>query len=145
MLMRFEPFRELDRPAEDLLAENRLHQVPVDAYRRGDEFVVDLDLPGADPGSIDLTVQADLLTVRASRSSHEVEGDEVQVAERGHGHFGRQLFLGESLSRDHITANYHEGVLTITIPMAEQVKPHKVEITHMGTVPGAVEAAAVTA
>ena len=145
MLMRFEPFRPSDRAAEDLLAENRLHQVPVDAYRRGDEFKVDLDLPGADPGSIDLTVQADLLTVRASRSSHEVEGDEVQVAERGHGHFGRQLFLGESLSRDHITANYHEGVLTITIPMAEQVKPHKVEITHMGTVPGAVEAAAVTA
>jgi HSP20 family protein len=145
MLMRFEPFRSSDRAAEDLLAENRLHQVPVDAYRRGNDFKVDLDLPGADPGSIDLTVQADLLTVRASRSSHEVEGDEVQVAERGHGHFGRQLFLGESLSRDHITANYHEGVLTITIPMAEQVKPHKVEITHMGTVPGAVEAAAVTA
>ena len=145
MLMRFEPFRHLDRPVEDLLAENRLHPVPVDAYRRGDEFKVDLDLPGADPGSIDLTVESDVLTVRATRSSHEAKGDEVQVAERGHGQFGRQLFLGESLDREHIAADYHDGVLTITIPVAEQVKPHKVEITHMGSVPDAVEAAMVTA
>jgi len=145
MLMRFEPFRELDRPAEGLLAENRLHQVPVDAYRRGDDFKVDLDLPGADPGSIDLTVQADLLTVRATRSPHEPEGDEVQIAERGHGQFGRQLFLGESLDREHIAADYHDGVLTITIPVAEQVKPHKVEITHMGNVPEIVVGATVTA
>jgi len=145
MLMRFEPFREFDRPSEDLLADNRLHHVPVDAYRRGNDFKVDLDLPGADPGSIDLTVQADLLTVRATRSSHEAEGDEVQVAERGHGQFGRQLFLGESLDREHIAANYHDGVLTITIPVAEQVKPHKVEISHMGNVPGPVEASTVSA
>ncbi len=143
MLMRFEPFREFDRPVEDLLAENRLHQVPVDAYRRGNEFKVDLDLPGADPGSIDLTVEADLLTVRATRSSHEGMGDEVQMAERGHGVFGRQLFLGESLDREHIAADYHDGVLTITIPVAEQVKPHKVEITHMGSAPAAIEAATV--
>jgi HSP20 family protein len=142
MLMRFEPFREFDRPADDLLTENRLHHVPVDAYRRGDEFTVDLDLPGADPGSIDLTVQSDLLTVRATRSSHEAEGDEVQVAERGHGQFGRQLFLGESLDRDHIAANYHDGVLTITIPVAEQVKPRKVEISHSGSARAAVDAAA---
>jgi len=140
MLMRFEPFRSSDRAAEDLLAENRLHQVPVDAYRRGNDFKVDLDLPGADPGSIDLTVQADLLTVRATRWLREVEGDEVQMAERGHGQFGRQLFLGESLDREHVTADYHDGVLTITIPVAEQVKPHKVEITHMGSTPAAVEA-----
>ena len=117
----------------------------MDAYRRGNEFKVDLDLPGADPGSIDLTVQADLLTVRATRSSHEAEGDEVQMAERGHGAFGRQLFLGESLDREHIAADYHDGVLTITIPVAEQVKPHKVEITHMGSVPAAIGAATVTA
>jgi len=140
MLMRFEPFRPSDLPAEDLLAENRLHPVPVDAYRRGDEFKVDLDLPGADPGSIDLTVQADLLTVRATRSSHEAAGDEVQVAERGHGVFGRQLFLGESLDREHITATYEDGVLTLTIPVAEQAKPQKIEITHVGSVTQAVEA-----
>jgi HSP20 family protein len=83
--------------------------------------------------------------VRATRTSHEEEGDEVQMAERGHGQFGRQLFLGESLDRDHISAIYHDGVLTITIPVVEQAKPRKVEITHVGSVAQAVEAASVTA
>jgi HSP20 family protein len=145
MLMRFEPFREFDRITEELLAERRVRQVPVDAYRRGNEFKVALDLPGADPGSIELTVERDVLTVRATRTSHEEEGDEVQMAERGHGQFGRQLFLGESLDRDHISAIYHDGVLTITIPVVEQAKPRKVEITHVGSVAQAVEAASVTA
>jgi HSP20 family protein len=145
MLMRFEPFREFDRITEELLAERRVRQVPVDAYRRGNEFKVALDLPGADPGSIELTVERDVLTVRATRTSHEEEGDEVQMAERGHGQFGRQLFLGESLDREHISAIYHDGVLTITIPVVEQAKPRKVEITHVGSVAQAVEAASVTA
>ena len=83
--------------------------------------------------------------MRATRSSHEAEGDEVQVAERGHGQFGRQLFLGESLDREHIAADYHDGVLTITIPVAEELKPHKVEITHMGNVASPVEASTVSA
>jgi HSP20 family protein len=144
MLMRFEPFREFDRITEELLNERRVRQVPVDAYRRGNEFKVDLDLPGADPGSIELTVELDVLTVRATRTSFRAEGDEIQVAERAHGAFSRQLFLGESLDRDHITAVYHDGVLTITIPVAEQAKPHKVEITHIGSVASAVEAASVT-
>jgi HSP20 family protein len=135
VLTRFEPFQASHRPAEDLLAENRVHPVPVDAYPRGNDFKVDLDLPGADPGSIDLTVQSDLLAVRATRWFREVKGDEVQVAERGHGAFGRQLFLGESLDREHIAADYHDGVLTI--PMAEQAKPHKVEVTHMASAPDA--------
>ena len=144
MLMRFEPFREFDRITEELLNERRVRQVPVDAYRRGNEFKVDLDLPGADPGSIELTVELDVLTVRATRTSFRADGDEIQVAERAHGAFSRQLFLGESLDRDHITAVYHDGVLTITIPVAEQAKPHKVEITHIGSVASAVEAASVT-
>jgi len=145
MLMRFEPFREFDRITEELLAERRVRQVPVDAYRRGDEFKVDLDLPGVDPGSIDLTVEKDVLTVRATRSRLQVEGDEILVGERGHGQFSRQLFLGESLDRDNITAIYHDGVLMITIPVAEQAKPRKVEITHVGSVAQAVEAATVNA
>ena len=99
MLMRFEPFREFDRITEELLGERRVRQVPVDAYRRGNEFKVDLDLPGADPGSIELTVETDVLTVRATRTSLRAEGDEIQVAERAHGEFSRQLFLGESLDR----------------------------------------------
>ena len=145
MLMRFEPFREFDRIAEELLSGPRVRQAPVDAYRRGNEFKVHLDLPGADPGSIDLTVERDVLTVRAMRTPEVAEGDEIQVVERAHGQFSRQLFLGESLDRDNISALYHEGVLTITIPVAEQAKPHKVEVTHVGSVADAVEAASVTA
>ena len=145
MLMRFEPFRDFDRITEQLLSERRVRQVPVDAYRRGNEFKVDFDLPGADPGSIDLTVERDVLTVRATRTWRRDEGDEVLVAERGQGDFSRQLFLGESLDRDNITAIYHDGVLTITIPVAEQAKPKKVEVTHIGSVAQAVEAATVTA
>ena len=145
MLMRFEPFRDFDRITEQLLSERRVRQVPVDAYRRGNEFKVDFDLPGADPGSIDLTVERDVLTMRATRTWRRDEGDEVLVAERGQGDFSRQLFLGESLDRDNITALYHDGVLTITIPVAEQAKPKKVEVTHIGSVAQAVEAATVTA
>ena len=141
MLMRFEPFREIERITEEMLAERRVRQAPVDAYRRGDQFKVDLDLPAADPGSIELTVEKDVLTVRATRTPQREEGDEVLVAERGHGQFSRQLFLGESLDRDHVSAIYHDGVLTITIPVAEQAKPRKVEITHVGSVAQAVEAA----
>lgn len=145
MLMRFEPFREFDRITEELLSERRVRQVPVDAYRRGNEFKVHLDLPGADPGSVELTVEKDLLTVRATRTWPGDEGDDVQMAERAQGDFSRQLFLGESLDREGITAVYHDGVLTITIPVAEQAKPQKVEITHVGSVAQAVEAATVTA
>jgi HSP20 family protein len=145
MLMRFEPFREFDRITEELLAARRVRQLPVDAYRRGNEFRVDLDLPGADPGSIDLTVEKDVLTVRATRTSLQEEGDELLVAERGYGQFSRQLFLGESLDRDHISAVYHDGVLAITIPVAEQAQPRKVEITHVGSVAQAVEAATANA
>jgi HSP20 family protein len=145
MLMRFEPFREFDRITEQLLSERRVRQVPVDAYRRGNEFKVDFDLPGADPGSIDLSVEKDVLTMRATRTWVPDEGDEVLVAERGQGDFSRQLFLGESLDRDNISAIYHDGVLTITIPVAEQAKPKKVEVIHVGSVAQAVEAATVTA
>jgi HSP20 family protein len=144
MLMRFEPYRDLDRATEEMLGGRRARPVPVDAYRRGDEFKVELDLPGADAGSIDLTVENDVLTVRATRTAFREETDQVQVAERGHGQFSRQLFLGESLDRDHITAIYHDGVLTITIPVAAQAKPRKIEVTHVGSVAQAVEAASIT-
>ena len=128
-----------------MLSERRAWQIPVDAYRRGNEFKVHLDLPSADPGSIELTVERDVLTVRATRTSEVAEGDEILVAERAHGQFSRQLFLGESLDRDHVSAIYHDGVLTITIPVAEQAKPRKVEIVHVGSVAKAVEAASVEA
>jgi HSP20 family protein len=134
MLMRFEPFREFDRITEDLLAGRRVRQAPVDAYRRGDRFKIALDLPGVDPGSIEVTVEKEVLMVAATRPS-----------DRGHGQFNRQLFLAESLDREQIRAIYHDGVLTINIPVAERAKPRKVEITHVGSVAQAVEAATVTA
>jgi HSP20 family protein len=132
MLMRLETFREYDRVTEELLSQRRVRQIPVDAYRRGNEFKVHLDLPGVDSGSIELTVEKDVLAVRATRSWARAEGDQIQMTERAHGDFSRQLFLGESLDREHITATYENGVLTATIPVAEEAKPRKVEITHAG-------------
>jgi HSP20 family protein len=140
MLMRFEPFRELDRLTEEMRSDHRPRQIPVDAYRRGDEFKVHFDLPGVDARFIELTVEKDLLTVRATRAWVQPEGDQIQIAERAHGDFTRQLFLGEGLDRDHIGAIYENGVLTLTIPVAEEAKPRKVEITHAGAVAQAVTA-----
>ena len=134
MLMRFEPFREFERMAEEMRGERRVRQIPVDAYRRGNEFKVHLDVPGVDPASIELTVEKDVLTVRASRTWLPAEGDQIQVTERAQGEFSRQLFLGESLDRDHLTATCEDGVLTITIPVAEQARPRKVEVLHAGGV-----------
>ena len=140
MLMPFQPYRDLGR-AEEMVGQRPGRPVAVDAYRRGDELKVDLDLPGADPGSIELTVENDLLSVKATRTAFWDKTDEVQVEERAYGQFGRQLFLGKSLDLGHITAIYHDGVLTVTIPVAEQAKPHKIEVTHVGSVAQAVEAA----
>jgi HSP20 family protein len=132
MLMRFEPFRELDRITQEVLSERRARSIPVDAYRRGNELTIQLDLPGVDPRFIEVTVEKDVLTVRATRAWVQAEDDQIQMMERAHGDFSRQLFLGESLERDHITANYDNGVLTLTIPVAEQAKPRQVEIGHAG-------------
>lgn len=143
MLMRFEPFRELDRLTEERLSERRARQIPVDAYRRGNDFIVHFDLPGVDARFIELTVEKDLATVRATRAWLRTEGDQIQIAERAHGDFGRQLFLGEGLDRDHISATYENGVLTLTIPVAEEAKPRKVEIIQAAEVAQAVTAGAV--
>ena len=110
----------------------------MDAYRHGDRFTVHFDLPGVDAGSIDLTVEKNVLTVSAQRSWQRQEGDEVIAAERPQGSYSRQLFLGESLDTDHIEANYDNGVLTITIPVAEQAKARRVEIGSGGA-PKAIE------
>jgi HSP20 family protein len=135
MLMRSEPFREFDRIAEAMLGERRPQQMPVDAYRRGNEFTVLFDLPGVDPRFIEVTVEKDLVTVRATRGWVRTEGDQIQIAERVQGEFSRQLFLGEGLDRDHISATYENGVLRLTIPVSEEAKPRKVEITNVGDIP----------
>lgn len=131
MLMRFDPFRDFDRLTQTLLSQatGRPVTMPMDAYREGDQFVVEFDLPGVDPGSIDLTVEKNALTVRAQRSWEPKDSQEVLIAERPQGTFTRQLFLGEGLDADKIQASYEQGVLRLTIPVAEEAKPRKVQIT----------------
>ncbi|HSB85084.1 MAG TPA: Hsp20/alpha crystallin family protein [Ilumatobacteraceae bacterium] len=120
-----------------------MRQIPVDAYRRGDEFKIHFDLPGVDARFIELTVENDLVTVRATRGWVRAEGDQIQMAERPQGDFSRQLFLGEGLDRDHISATYENGVLTLTIPVSEQAKPRRVEITHADEAAQAITAGSV--
>ena len=131
MLMRFErfdPFRELDRSLEQLTTPSA-RAFPLDAFRRGDQFIVHFDLPGVDPSAIDLTVERNVLTVTAQRQADRREGDQPVVAERPYGTFSRQLFLGESLDADAVRADYQAGVLTLTIPVAQQAKPRKLQVT----------------
>ena len=134
MLMRFDPFRELDRLTQPSAAGNQVRPptMPMDAYRRGDRFLVKLDLPGVDAASIDLTVERNVLTIRAERDLAADESVEWVVAERPRGTFSRQLFLGEGLDPDRIEADYDHGVLTVTIPVAEQAKPRRVEVSSAG-------------
>ncbi len=140
MLMRSDPFRELDRLAQQAFGTRvRPSAMPMDAYRRGDQFVVHFDLPGVDPSSIDLTVEKDLLTVSAERQWQTDDGQEVIASERPHGSFSRQLFLGEGLDSGRVEASYENGVLTITLPVAEQAKPRKVQISSGGDKSKAIE------
>ena len=145
MLMRFDPFREFERLSQQSWAQNRWSVLPMDAYRHGDQFLVHFDLPGADPSSIELTVEKNVLTVKAERRWQRNEADEILVSERPQGSFSRQLFLGETLDTDNIQANYENGVLSLTIPVAEQAKPRKVEITNSGGGQKAVEATSTAA
>lgn len=128
MLMRFDPFRELDQVAQQLTRTTSRTAVPMDAYRHGDRFFVQFDLPGVDPSSLDLTVEKNVLNVTASRRRTFADGDEVLIAERPHGEYRRQLFLGEQLDTENIGADYDNGVLTLTLSVAEQAKPRKVQI-----------------
>lgn len=126
--MRFDPFAELDRMARESLGR-RPAVMPMDAYRSGEHFVVRFDLPGVDPATIDLTVEKNVLTVRAERAWTPGQDEEVVVSERPQGVFTRQLFLGETLDSERIEAHYDQGVLTLTLPVAEKARARKVEVT----------------
>jgi HSP20 family protein len=130
MLMRFDPFRELDRLTEQLAstASRAPRAFPMDAYRRGDRFIVEFDLPGVEPASIELTVEQNVLTVRAERRFEPRGEDEVIVAERPQGAYARQVFLGDALDSERVQANCRLGVLTLTIPVAEAAKPRRVPV-----------------
>lgn len=131
MLMRTDPFRELDRLTQRFLALDGTLARPatmlMDAWRDGDSFVVELDLPGVDLNSIDIDVERNVVTVRAERPARASDA-ELVAAERPRGVFSRQLVLGDNLDTEHINASYDGGVLTLEIPVAEHAKPRKVEI-----------------
>jgi HSP20 family protein len=130
MLMRTDPFRQLDALAQQIVGTTaRPTAMPMDAYRSGDAFLVLLDLPGVAADSIELTVEQNVLTVHATRTRPEGEQVEMLAAERPHGTFSRQLFLSNTLNTDSIGANYSDGVLTLRIPVSERAKPRKVAVT----------------
>lgn len=133
MLMRTDPFRDLDRFAQQILGTAaRPAVMPMDAWREGEQFIVEFDLPGVKLDSVDLDVQRNVLTVRAERPGLDNEGREMVAAERPRGVFSRELFLGDNLDIDNIVANYHDGVLRLTIPVAEKAKRRRIEITRDG-------------
>ncbi|MGY1948863.1 Hsp20/alpha crystallin family protein [Nocardia asiatica] len=128
MLMRTDPFRDLDRFSQQVLGTSaRPAVMPIDAWREGEQFVVELDLPGIDPGSLDLDIERNVLTVRAERPALD-SGREVIAAERSRGVFSRQVFLGDGLDAEHISADYTDGVLRLRIPVAERAKPRKIQV-----------------
>ena len=130
MLMRTDPFRELDRLTQQVLGTAaRPAAMPMDAYRQGDSFYVCFDLPGISAESIDLTVEQNVLTVHADRAPSRADGAEMIVAERPSGTFTRQVFLGETLDAEHIAADYASGVLTLIIPVHEAAKPRNIQVT----------------
>jgi HSP20 family protein len=125
--MRFDTFRDFDHLTDQLLEGRRARTVPMDAYRLGDEFDVDFDLPGVEPSSIELTVEKNVLTVKAERHWRG-DGAETLVRERPQGTFTRQLFLGDSLDAQHIEASYQNGVLSLRIPVLESAKPRQIPV-----------------
>ncbi|MEQ4521039.1 Hsp20 family protein [Pseudarthrobacter sp. B907] len=131
MLMRTDPFRELDRLTQQVFGTTaRPATMPMDAWQEDGEFVVALDLPGVNVDSVDLDIERNVLTVKAERRDPTQPNVELLASERPRGVFSRQLILGDSLDLDHVKANYADGVLTLRIPVAEKAKPRKIEITH---------------
>jgi HSP20 family protein len=129
MLMRTDPFRELDRLTQQVFGTAaRPAFMPMDAWREGDTFRIEFDLPGVQPDSIDLDVERNVLTVRAERQGRQENGGELIAAERPRGVFSRQLILGDNLDLENISANYRDGVLTLAVPVAERAKPRKIAV-----------------
>ncbi|HEX6516797.1 MAG TPA: Hsp20 family protein [Nocardioidaceae bacterium] len=129
MLMRTDPFREVDRIAQQVFGTmNRPAVMPMDAWREGDTFLVEFDVPGVDENSLDLDVERNVLTVKAERPVKEVAG-EMLASERPRGVFSRQLVLGDNLDLDKVEAEYESGVLRLRIPVAEQAKPRKIQVS----------------
>jgi HSP20 family protein len=130
MLMRTDPFRDLDRFTQQVLGTAaRPAAMPMDAWREGEEFVVEFDLPGINADSLELDIERNVVTVRARRPDVD-PGQEMLATERPRGVFSRQLVLGDNLATDQIAASYDGGVLRLRIPVAEKAKPRKIAIGH---------------
>lgn len=129
-LMRFDPFREFERLADQALSAGAraTRSMPMAALRRGAEFLVFLDVPGVHPEDIDVTVERNVVSVRTRRAPAHQEGDEVIIDERPYGEFSRQLFLGDNLDSDRMSGDTRDGVLTLRIPVSEASKPRRVEL-----------------
>lgn len=132
MLMRTDPFRDLERLTQQVFGTTaRPAVMPMDAWRDGDQFIVEFDLPGVKGDSLNLDVERNVLTVHAERAAADPDREMVS-AERPRGMFSRQLFLGDTLDADRIDASYHDGVLRLTIPVAEKAKPRRIKIASGG-------------
>src|SRR5690606_9553437 len=130
MLLQHDPFRDLDRLTQQVFGTAaRPSAMPLDAWREGDEFVVELDLPCIDPEKLDIDVERNVLTVRAERFSHIPDAADAVAAERSWGVFSRQLVLGDALNTEMVDADYTAGVLRLRIPIAEQAKPRKINVS----------------
>lgn len=139
MAMAFDPFREFDRLFSGFAPVTAPRTMPMDLYKEGDHYVITCDLPGVDPGSIDVNVEGQQLTIRAERSASNPDGAEWLVNERGFGSYVRQLTLGTGLDTAKIAATYDNGVLTVTIPVSETAKSRKIEVVS-GSRPEAIPA-----
>jgi HSP20 family protein len=129
----YDPFNRLEELRDQLLSGGRSPQsFPMDAYRRGDDFFVHLDLPGVQPETIDVTVENQVLTVSAERRFEQKEGDEFIVSERPQGRFSRQLRLGSTIDVDNIGASYEDGVLTLRLPVSERARPRQIQVGRGG-------------
>lgn len=135
MATRLDPFQEFDRLFSSMVTNNRNSGVmPIDLQREGDHYVLSMDLPGVDPGTIDVSVEDRTLTVRAERTARSDDTDWL-VRERPTGTFARQLTMGRGLALDQISADYSDGVLSLTIPISEQAKPRRIEVAHSAKQP----------
>ncbi|CRY79018.1 HSP20 family protein [Nocardia farcinica] len=133
-VLRFDPFHDIDTVARHLLGEGTgtaraPRFMPMDLFKAGDHYVLNADLPGVDPGSVDVSVDNGTLTLRAQRSVPSEEGVQWIASERFAGTYMRQLSLGDNVDTDKISATYNNGVLSVTIPIAEKAKPRRIEIT----------------
>lgn len=130
MLVRFDPFRDFDRLASEVFGAARTPALmPMDCLRTGDQFVVRFDLPGIDADSLEVSAENNTLTVKAERRRHDPPEATYLVSERPAGTYRRQLVLGDGLATDAIKADYRDGVLSLIIPVAEQAKPRKIEVS----------------